>query len=157
MFRKLYWSLLHVKKDDRNDSIDDFHVPLERTRQYLLRYFETRDDTEVKSSELDSIQVRTTGSRYPWIIIKIEISEERNGTRLVVNFSFVRVYAILVIILAAAIAFLWILLQTLFESMVLSMIISTLALITWGYDINNAKRKFLNDISKVLTGLGKTD
>ena len=124
------------------------NLPIEKAHQHLLRYFETREDINVRSSEPKSIQVRTSGWKHPWINIEIGMFGEENSTKLAFNFSFRLVYTILAIILVMGIAFIWVLPQSTISSIILTAIIGTCALIAWASDISKAKRKFLDDIRK---------
>lgn len=130
------------------------NLPLEKARQRLLKYFETRDDINVKTSEPESIQVRTSGWKHPWINIKIGIFRDGDGTRLAIDFSLIYTITILAIVMVLGIAFIWILPQTMFESIVLSVVILACALPSFAFEIRKGKRKFLEDIHKAFN---KTD
>ena len=131
-------------------------LPLEKARQYLLKYFETRDDIKVKDSELNYVRIRTSGSRYPWINIEIGMFGEENRTRLTINFSFRRVYAITTAVTVMVLTFCWVIAVNLFESIFITVIIGTGASITFAYEISKAKRNFLYDIRKAFDLLDKT-
>lgn len=133
------------------------NLPPQKARQHLLNYIETRHDMRVRSSEPNSLRVRTLGYRHPWINIRIEILEDGNRTRLAFNFDFRMVYSILAIVLVIGIAFIWVLPQPMIESMILTTIILICASIIFASDINKAKRKFLDDISKAFELLNKTN
>ena len=128
------------------------NLPPERVHQRLLKYFETRDDVRIKSSEPNSIQVRTLGYRYPWINIKVGIFGEGDRTRLGFNFDFRLVYAILTVAVVMGIAILWV--TTLIRpenwGLAVGFIIGILvcAPIAFASSISKAKRKFLEDIHK---------
>jgi hypothetical protein len=131
----------------------------ERIRQRLLQCFETKKGMHVESSEPNLIRVRTTwGSKYPWIITRIEMVEENSRTKVTVDLSFKRVCAILGTLLAAAIAFIWVLPTTIeWEHVFFSMLLSALALTTWAYDVYKARGELLGDIRGVLNSLDKED
>lgn len=129
-------------------------LPLEKARQHLLKYFKTRDDMELKSSKPNSIRIHTSGSRHPWINIKIGISEEENGAKLSIDFSFRTVYAIITLITLGVLAVVWIFAVNIIEAIVISTIIGIMSPVTLVSGLNKAKRKFLKDIRKAFN---KTD
>lgn len=129
-------------------------LSLEKAYEYLLKYLKTREDIEVKSSEPNSIQIHTLGSRHPWIKIKIGIFGEENRTRLAFNFDFLKVYAIVAIVTLVVIAVVWVFAVNTFEATLISSIIGIMSPITLLSDLTKTKRKFLEDIRKAFN---KTD
>jgi hypothetical protein len=83
--------------------------------------------------------------------------EENSRTKVTIDLSFKMAHAIYGTLLAAAVAFLWVFPTTTFEHVFFSMLLSTLALITWAYDIYNAREELLGDIRGVLNSLDKED
>lgn len=138
------------------------NLPQEKTRQHLLKYFETRENIEVKRSELDSVQVRIFGWRpAPWGNIEIGMSGEENRTRLGFNFDFRMAYAIITIALVLAIAVIWAIAFMLPQSVGIAIgaTIGILMTIPIGFakEISDAKKKFLDDIRKAFDLLNKTN
>lgn len=127
-------------------------LPPEKARQHLLKYLETREDTEIEISEPDFVLVRVSGwSPFPWMKVKIRMFTEENRTRLTFDFGFRMAWTTITLGLLAAIVILgstalivepwWIpigfLIGTLF----------TIPIAT-ALDNDSAKRKFLGDIRK---------
>lgn len=137
------------------------NLPPEKARQHLLKYFETRKDINVKSSEPDSIQVYTSGWKHPWINIKIGMFKEGDNTRLAFNFDFRMVHTILTIAVIISIAILWVttLIRPENVGLAIGFIIGILVCtpIVFASDISKAKRKFPDDIRKAFDLLNKTD
>lgn len=132
-------------------------LSLEKARQHLLKYFETRDDIKVKVSKPNSVQVSTSGWKHPWIKIKIGIFGEEGRTRLAFNFDFLKVYAIVALVTLGVIALVWVFAVNTFEATLISTIIGIMSTITLLPDLRKTKRKFLDDIRKAFALLNKTD
>lgn len=128
------------------------NLPAEKVYQHLLKYLETRDDINVRSSEPHSIQVRTSGWKHPWTNIKIEMFGERDRTRLAFNFDFRMTYAIFTIAVMMSIAILWVttLIRPENAGLAIGFIIGILVTIPIGFasEMSKAKRKFPDDIRK---------
>ena len=130
------------------------NLPIEKVRQHLLKYFETRDDVKVKSAEPNSVNVRASGWRPPpWMSIKIGMFGEEDETRLGFNFGFRMVYVIMTLAMVMGIAILWACTLIRPENMgvPIGFIIGILVWtpISLALEISKAKKKFLTDIRKV--------
>ena len=130
------------------------NLPIEKVRQHLLKYFETRDDIKVKSTEPNSVNVRASGWRPPpWISIKIGMFGEEDETQLGFNFGFRMVYVIMTLAVVMGIAILWACTLIRPENMgvAIGIIIGILVWtpISLALEISKAKKKFLTDIRKV--------
>lgn len=133
---------------------------LEKTRQHLLKYFETREDIKVKRLESDSVQVRNFGWRpAPWMNIKIGMTGEENRTRLAFNFDFRMAYAVITIALVLALAVIWavgLVLQTAGVAIGATIGILITIPIAFVKDLSDAKKRSLDDIRKAFD-INKTD
>ena len=130
------------------------NLSLEKVRQHLLKYFETRDDVKVKSAEPNSVNVRASGWRPPpWMSIKIGLFGEGDRTRLGFNFDFRVACAVMTLAIVMSIAVLWVvaLIRPENAGYPIGGIIGISVTIPIGlaFEISKAKKKFLTDIRKV--------
>jgi hypothetical protein len=137
-------------------------LPLEKAHQHLLKYFETRDDIKVKSSEPNSVEVRSSGWRPPpWVNIEIGVFGEDNRTRLDFNFDFRIAYATITIAVVMGIAILWVaaLMRPENAGYAIGAIIGIMVTIpiSFALEISKAERSFLDDIRKAFDLPNKTD
>ncbi len=131
------------------------NLPLEKARQNMLKYFETRDDAKVRRLEASSVLVRVSGWRLPpWVDIKIGMFAEEDKTRLGFDFDFRVVYGVIAILLVIAVAFFRgiSLIRPENVGVAIGSTVGTLicAPIAFALEINKTKRKFVEDIYETL-------